>query len=139
MITETTVTVAKKHISRLIETIIRGISRRDHLEPQVRAAAASVLTTSALPPNPDDPVTLPADLVWWLHHGSYALGVYRLDETADATYEHPAVVAEVEVQKALLEQAPDVCDELDEHVDAEIAAVLSTLRAHDAAPTTKES
>lgn len=103
-----TVTVPKRHISRLLTTLIEDVKRGGGaLEGEVRdAVQATLIDREGIPANPDDPWTLPADTAWWLVNTSYALGAYDLDECAKATYEHPAVIAEMEVQQALDEQAP---------------------------------
>ena len=43
---------------------------------------------------------------------SYALGCYGLDECAEATYEHPAVKAEITLQQLLEEQYPEEYERL---------------------------
>lgn len=109
--TEATITVPKTAVSQVVCTILTEAATSP-VDQLTLAAIAATVGTILTAEHPGDTVRLSVDVAFWLHCGSYALGVYDLDETAEATYRHSAVIAEVQIQTAFLEQQPDAYDEL---------------------------
>lgn len=106
-----TVNVPKKHISRLIQNVLDEWKRTDSLDRPAGLAIKYLIDNPAgLADNPDEPVALPATIVFDLYMGSAAYDTYDLDDTAAETYEHPAVVAEIEVFQILFDHAPKLLD-----------------------------
>ncbi|MBR7832486.1 hypothetical protein KDL01_04410 [Actinospica durhamensis] len=66
---------------------------------------------------------LPAESAWRIAFDSSAASTFDLDECADETYQNAAVIAEIEVMRAVEDQAPEV----DERMQAEIDELLKTL------------
>ena len=128
----TAVAIAKTHIDRMQKTIAVRAGRGLTLEQK---AVDAFLLIGNHPGEVTDMVQVDAERLWWLIFGSDALDTYRLDEAADATYEHPAVVAEQAAHTALMEQAPDVLDRL----DAELHRLATELAAgtQSAGPATE--
>jgi hypothetical protein len=99
-----TVDIPVRHVVALLATIACG---GDPL-PDVETAVRDVAVAPTVPGDGPDTWRVNAETAWWLAYGSDALGTFDLDETANATYHHPAIVAEIAVQVAVMEQAPDI-------------------------------
>lgn len=122
-----TITIARRHLTQIITTLITEAGRGNPLDPRTAGAIRNLIAEGAPAGDDDTPITLPAERAYWLLHGSDALSTYGLDETAEDTYEHPAVNAELHTQYALMDQAA----ELYERLTAVTAAELATTLGHD--------
>jgi hypothetical protein len=97
-----TIAVRTDHLMQLARTTIAG-----HFISDETSAAMQDIAASLAGQDPDATVVLvDAESLWWIWHGSDAFGVYDLDECDAASYEHPAVVAEIVVQRQLMDEAP---------------------------------
>lgn len=97
----------------------------DQLDPDDEPELREVLgNLAAYPPSITGTLTLPAESAWRIAAHSYALGAFELDETAEATYRHPAVLAEIDVMNTVADDAPEV----DARLEAERSALIDSLR-----------
>jgi hypothetical protein len=133
--TRPTVAVPRSCVAQLLATIVNQYQQRGghyYPDPETGPAIRAVydafarspefdpftsdkIIIAAAPdhvPDPSDTITLDAEQLWWVHDASHALDTNYLDETDDASYQHPAVQAELDVQCALMDQAPEVFDRL---------------------------
>src|SRR5215207_582291 len=129
-----TVTVPRGHVAHLLATIVNQYQQRGghhYSDPETLPAISAVydafarsprfdpftsdtivIATGPSAPDPSDTITLDAEQLWWVHDASHALDTNGLDETDADSYQHPDVQAELEVQWALMEQAPEVFERL---------------------------
>lgn len=119
--TTETVTIPKDLIGPIIRTYLHAYGRdKDAVEPEAAEAVRTVFDLAGT--DDTDTVTLDATTAWILAHHADVLFTYNLDEADEATYAHPAVVAEETLQRLVADQAPETNARLDAEIEAKIAA-----------------
>ena len=123
------VMVSARNVRLLLATVCHARRKTDErLRPEVAGAIHDIWTSTKGMPAGDTAWLLDAESLWWLHHAADALMTYDLDETAEESYEHPAVKAEIETMELLTEQAPITDRGLSAVASAEIELVLAEHR-----------
>ncbi|MBB5996264.1 hypothetical protein [Streptomonospora salina] len=118
-----TVAVDPRHLSALLDTL----ARTDPTPPPLPAALQELADVLAGQDPDADTWLVPAEAQWTALHYGNALDIHGLDETAAATYTHPALRAEDHVQRQLLAQAPRTDAAMEALAEAELVLHASYL------------
>lgn len=111
--TTETVTVPKSVLGPIISTYVRTTEyNKTDLTADTKAALHTVFTPGPPAGDTPDTVCVDAEHAWHLAHNCDAMHVYGLDEEADETYQHPAVVAQHALMKLVADQAPETTTRL---------------------------
>ncbi|MCL2586092.1 MAG: hypothetical protein FWE35_26965 [Streptosporangiales bacterium] len=101
-----TVMVPRATVEALTASLEEAAARGYPLRANSRQAALNVAAAISRQDPDADAWLLDAEDAWQFWAASDALRTYGLDECADDTYKHPAVLAEFDLQYRIEEQAP---------------------------------
>jgi len=120
--TVTTIDVPKSVLGPIISTYVRVADRDKSAFPAEVSTALRAVFTPGLPAGElPDTFRVDAEDAWHLAHNCDVLYVYGLDEADEATYAHPAVIAEEALQRLVADQAPEVDARLSAELEASVA------------------